>query len=78
MKHSNFMKVLKTYDDFLWLDITEIARSLWLAQDFELYALYDNESEQLISTESEFESAVNDKCIIAIELGFISEIKKLN
>jgi hypothetical protein len=68
------MKVLKTYDDFLWLDVTEIARSLWLAQDFELYAIYDDQSEHLINTESEFEGAVNDKCIIAIGLDYINQI----
>jgi hypothetical protein len=68
------MKVLKTNDDFLWLDITEIARSLWLAQDFELYAIYNDQSDHLINTESEFESAINDKCIIAIGLDYIDQI----
>tara|TARA_R110000868_G_scaffold168276_1_gene402943 strand:- start:267 stop:482 length:216 start_codon:yes stop_codon:yes gene_type:complete len=68
------MKVLKTYDDFLWADVTEIARSLWLAQDFELYAIYDDQSEHLINTESEFEGTINDKCIIAIELDYIDQI----
>ena len=62
------MKVLKTYDDFLWLDVTEIARSLWLAQDFELYAIYDDQSEHLINTESEFEGALPLDWIILIKL----------
>ena len=72
------MKVLQANDGFLWADVTDIARSLWLSQDFEMYVIYDDQSEQLLFRESEFEGAMRDKCIIAIELCPIEEIKPLN
>ena len=72
------MKVLKANDGFLWADVTHIAESLWRSQEFELYAIYDDQSEHLIYKESEFEEAMRDKCIIAIELCPIQEIKTLN
>jgi hypothetical protein len=72
------MQVLQANDGFLWADVTDIARSLWLSQDFEMYVIYDDQSEHLLNTESEFEGAVRDKCIIAIELCFINEIKPIN
>ena len=45
---------------------------------FELYAIYDDESEHLINTENDFKDAINEKCINAIELCFINEIKPIN
>jgi len=71
------MKVLKTYDDFLWLDVTDIAKSLWQSQDFELYAVYEDHTEHLINTEMEFEAALMDKCIIAIELCHLNQITNI-
>lgn len=71
------MKVLKTYDEFLWMDVTEIASSLWQSQDFELYAIYDDQTEHLINTELEFEGALRDKCIIAVELCHLNEITNI-
>jgi len=72
------MKVLQANDGFLWADVTPIAESLWQSQDFELYAIYNDESEHLINTENDFKDAINEKCIIAIELCFINEIKPIN
>ena len=72
------MQVLQANDGFLWADVTHIAESLWRSQEFELYAIYDDQSEHLLYKESEFEEAMKDKCIIAIELCPIEEIKPLN
>ena len=72
------MKVLQANDGFLWADVTDIAQSLWLSQDFEMYVIYDDQSEHLINTEIDFEDAISEKCIIAIELCFINEIKPIN
>ena len=47
------MLVYKTYDNFLWADVTPIAESLWYQGDFDLYAIYDDESEHLIESERE-------------------------
>jgi len=71
------MQVLQANDGFLWADVTHIAESLWRSQEFELYAIYDDQSEHLINTEIDFEDAISEKCIIAIELCFINEIKPL-
>jgi hypothetical protein len=72
------MKVLQAKDGFLWADITPMAESLWQSQDFELYAIYDDQSEHLIQTQIEFDEAIRMKDIIAIELCPIQEIKQLN
>jgi hypothetical protein len=72
------MQVLQANDGFLWADVTHIAESLWRSQEFELYAIYEDQSEHLLYRESEFEGAMRDKCIIAIELCPIEEIKLLN
>ena len=49
------MQVLQANDGFLWADVTHIAESLWRSQEFELYAIYDDQSEHLLYRESEFE-----------------------
>jgi len=72
------MKVLQANDGFLWADVTSIAESLWLRQDFELYAIYDNQSEHLIETQNDFDESIRLKDIIVIELCPIQEIKQLN
>jgi len=72
------MKVLQAYDGFLWADVTPMAESLWQSQDFELYAIYNDNSEHLINTQNEFEEAIRENCIIAIELCPIQEITNLN
>jgi hypothetical protein len=72
------MQVLQTKDGFLWADVTSIAESLWLRQDLELYAIYDNQSEHLIETQNDFDESIRLKDIIVIELCPIQEIKQLN
>lgn len=72
------MNVYKTNDEFLWLDVTDMAHNLWQAQDFELYAIYNDHSDHLINTQRDFEDAIKHNCIIAIELDFINNIKPLN
>ena len=51
---------------------------LMLPIKLKVYAIYDDQSEHLLYKESEFEEAMKDKCIIAIELCPIEEIKLLN
>ncbi len=72
------MQVYQAKDGFLWADVTPIAESLWLRQDFELYAIYDDQSEHLIQTQNDFDESIRLKDIIVIELCPIQEIKKLN
>lgn len=72
------MQVYQAKDGFLWADVTSMAESLWLRQDFELYAIYDDQSEHLIQTQNDFDESIRLKDIIVIELCPIQEIKKLN
>jgi len=72
------MKVYQTWDNFLWADVTHIAESLWYQGDFDLYAVYDDETEFLIESEREFENVIKDKTRVCIELCPLEEIIKLN
>lgn len=72
------MQVYQAKDGFLWADVTSMAESLWLRQDFELYAIYDDQSEHLIQTQNDFDESIRLKDIIVIELCPIQEIKQLN
>jgi hypothetical protein len=71
------MKVLQVNDGFLWADVTSIAESLWLRQDFELYAIYNDKSEHLIETQNDFDESIRLKDIIAIELCHLNEITNI-
>jgi hypothetical protein len=71
------MKVLQANDGFLWADVTSIAESLWLRQDFELYAIYNDKSEHLIETQNDFDESIRLKDIIAIELCHLNEITNI-
>ena len=72
------MKVYKTWDNFLWADVTPIAESLWQNADMELYAIYDDGSEHLIESESELVSVLKDNTLICIELCNTNEIVNIN
>jgi hypothetical protein len=71
------MKVLKTWDNFLWADVTHYAETLWQNDVFDLYAIYDDGSEHLIESEQELDLIVKEKTTIAIELCNINEIINL-
>jgi hypothetical protein len=71
------MKVLQANDGFLWADVTSIAESLWLRQDFELYAIYNDQSEHLIETQNDFDESIRLKDIIVIELCHLNEITNI-
>lgn len=72
------MKVYKTWDNFLWADVTPIAESLWQNADMELYAIYEDGNEHLIESESELVSVLKDKTTICIELCHTNEIININ
>lgn len=72
------MNVLQTNDNFLWLDVTHMAIDLWHSKNFELYAIYDDQSDHLINSTNELKEAVLNKYTIAIALDYINNIKQLN
>lgn len=71
------MAILRTHDDFIWLDVTErctndekTTTEIWLAH--ELYAISD-QSDSLLETYDEVKQAIDNGCLIGIEVGFLSE-----
>ena len=71
------MKVLKANDGFLWADVTQIAEGLWYTGDWDLYAIYDDGSEQLLENEDDLIFYIKQKNIIVIELCPIEEITNI-
>ena len=62
-------------DGFVWLVISsEQARQLWETQVFNLYTLYDDESEGMIETEEDLEDSIRRSSLIGIEVGFLSQL----
>ena len=57
----------------MWLLVpAEKARKLWEADVFALYRLYADDSESLIESEADLESAIEGGYRIGIEVGFAS------
>ena len=71
------MAILRTHDDFIWLDVTErctndekTTTEIWLAH--ELYAISD-QSDSLLETYDEVKQAIDNGCLIGIAVGFLPE-----
>jgi hypothetical protein len=72
------MGIHVTYDNFVWLDVTEQCKNgekaiqeLWLAN--ELYAVHDDDSESLLESMDEIQEAIRLHLKICIEVGFIPQ-----
>lgn len=62
------MKV--TRDGFIWLTVdTDKAIEIWKKQVFNLYILYDDDSEALIEAEAQLANAIVRRLRIGIEVG---------
>jgi hypothetical protein len=60
-------------DQFVWLVVTEKAKEIYLSGLFDLYALYDDDSETLITGFTQLSEALENGSDIGIEVGFISD-----
>jgi hypothetical protein len=63
---------LKIVEGFVWFIVTNKAKEIFKSGLFELYALYDNGSEGLITTEENLDQALKIGLKIGIEGGFIN------
>ena len=69
---SNNIKICP--DGFVWKKLTSSeTRKLFMANIFDLFKLYDDNSEGLIESEEELEECLNDGVDIGIEVGFCHE-----
>lgn len=61
-------------DKFVWLEIAEKASAIFDSGLFELYALYDDDSESLIESQADIKEANSKGLKIGIGLGFVKDI----
>jgi len=61
-------------DSFVWLLITEKSREIFMSGLFDLYILYDDDSETLIEGYSQLLEALENGMDIGIEVGHLSDI----
>lgn len=54
---------------FIWLDVTDKAKKVYSSGLFELYALYEDDSESLIQSRKQLKKALDDGLRVGIEVG---------
>ena len=64
-------KLVVFKDGFVWLDVTHKAKEIFSSGLFELYVLYDDESEGLVESIDEINEALELGLTIAIEGGHL-------
>lgn len=65
-----------TDEPFVWLLVTEMAKEVWHNGLFDLYILYDDESESQIHAYEDLTRALENGCDIGIEVGHIPPLKQ--
>lgn len=63
------MKITK--DNFVWLIVTDNAEEIWDKKVFDLYILYDDDSESLVENYKQLVYAIDDGQEIGIEVGHL-------
>ena len=63
------MKVTK--DNFIWKIVNDKAKDIYYNRMFDLYVLYDDDSESLILNDTELNKYLEQGLDIAIEVGFL-------
>jgi hypothetical protein len=78
------MKIYKTNDDFLWLNVSSVVSNKLFDAGLEMYAvcphvLVNESTEYLIETKDELESALNTSDIlVCVELCHLKDVISLN
>ena len=62
-------------DEFVWLLVTDKSREIFMSGLFDLYILYDDDSETLIEGYSQLLEALENGIDIGIEVGHLNEDK---
>ena len=60
-----------TKDNFVWLIVTDNAEEIWDKKVFDLYILYDDDSESLVENYKELVLAIDNGQEIGIEVGHL-------
>ena len=63
---------MKIINNFVWLIVTEKAKDIFHSGIFELYILYDDGTESLITRYDEINEALENGLDIAIEVGHLN------
>jgi len=63
---------MKIIDNFVWLIVTEKAKDIFHSGIFELYTLYDDGTESLITSYDEINEALENGLNIVIEVGHLN------
>lgn len=66
------MSTMKIVNNFVWLIVTEKAKDIFHSGIFELYILYDNGAESLITSYDEINEALENGLDIGIEVGHLN------
>lgn len=67
------MNTIKTTQDgFVWLVVTEKAKEVYASGLFELYVLYEDESEALAESLDQINQALENGLNIGIQVGFVN------
>lgn len=70
------MKITK--DGFIWLVVEpDLAFKIWESELFQLYILYNDDSESMVESESQLSSATTNGLKIGIEVGFLHGYNKV-
>lgn len=64
-----------TKDNFVWLLVTDKAKEVYLSGLFELYILYNDDSETLVESFSQLSEALEDGLDIGISVGHLNQDK---
>jgi hypothetical protein len=64
-----------TKDNFVWLLVTDKAKEVYLSGLFELYILYNDDSESLVESFSQLSEALEDGLDIGISVGHFNQDK---
>ena len=60
-----------TKDNFVWLIVTDNAEEIWDKKVFDLYILYDDDSESLVENYKQLVTAIDNGLDIGIEVGHL-------
>ena len=73
------MAILRTHDDFIWLDVTErcindekTTTEIWLAHELHAVSVCNND-DVLLETYEEVVLAIENECLICIAVGVLPE-----
>ena len=68
---SIFTKKKVTKDGFIWLIVTKKAKNLFITDLFPIYELFEDDTENVITTMKQLNQAIEEGREIGIEVGYL-------